>query len=109
MIKSFSGRVVFCFATPEPYLLTLAKTDYPSISFFMPPPFVMGGRHIASLLSVRTSRMSCPERTKNGFRAISFEYIGVLDSYFIHRYIIIKYRSSSITDKIHRFYQSYGP
>ena len=39
--------------------------------------------------------------TKNGFRAISFEYIGELDSYFIHRYIIIKYRSSSITDKIH--------
>ena len=35
---------------------------------------------------------------KNGFRAISFEYIGVLDSYFIHRYINIKYRSSSITD-----------
>ena len=39
---------------------------------------------------------------KNGFRTISFEYIGALDSYFIHRYIIIKYRSSSITDKIHR-------
>ena len=38
---------------------------------------------------------------KNGFRAISFEYAGVLDSYFIHRYIIIKYRSSLITDKIH--------
>ena len=38
---------------------------------------------------------------KNGFRAISFEYIGVLDSYFIHRYLIIKYRSSSIIDKIH--------
>ena len=35
---------------------------------------------------------------KNGFRAISFDYIGVLDSYFINRYIIIKYRSSSITD-----------
>ena len=31
MIKSFSGKVVFCFAIPEPYLLTLAKTDYPSI------------------------------------------------------------------------------
>ena len=31
MIKSFSGRVVFSFAIPEPYLLTLAKTDYPSI------------------------------------------------------------------------------
>ena len=29
---------------------------------------------------------------KNGFRAISFQYIGVLDSYFIHRYII--YRES---------------
>ena len=40
--------------------------------------------------------------TKNGFRAISFEYIGELDSYFIRRYIIIKYRSSSITDKIHQ-------
>ena len=40
---------------------------------------------------------------KNGFRAISFEYVGVLDSYFIHRYVIIKYRSSSITDEIHQF------
>ena len=39
---------------------------------------------------------------KNGFQAISFEYVGVLDSYFIHRYVIIKYRSSSITDKIHQ-------
>ena len=38
---------------------------------------------------------------KNGFRAISFEYVGVLDSYFIHRYVIIKYRSSLIMDKIH--------
>ena len=46
--------------------------------------------------------MALDLRMKNGFRAISFEYIGVLDSYFIHRYIIIKYRSSSITDKIHR-------
>ena len=39
---------------------------------------------------------------KNGFRAISFEYTGVLDSYFIHRYIIVKYRSRLIMDKIHR-------
>ena len=77
---------------------------------FMPPPFIMGGGHTASPLSVRpyvrtyirTSRTSCPVRTKNGFRAISFENIGVLDSYFIHRYIIIKYRSSSIMDKIHQ-------
>ena len=38
----------------------------------------------------------------NGFRVISFEYVRLLDSYFIHRYIIIKYRSSSIKEKIHR-------
>ena len=31
MMKSFSGQVVFCFAVPEPYLLTLDKSDYPSI------------------------------------------------------------------------------
>ena len=31
MIKSFSGQVAFCFAILEPYMLTLAKTDYPSI------------------------------------------------------------------------------
>ena len=46
--------------------------------------------------------MALDLRMKNGFRAISFEYIGVLDLYFIHRYIIIKYRSSLITDKIHQ-------
>ena len=68
-----------------------------SAHVFMPPPFIMGG-HIASPLSVRpyvrtyirTFRTSCPLRTKNGFRMISFENIGVWDSYFIHRYIIIK-------------------
>ena len=47
--------------------------------------------------------------TKNGFRAISFEYIGELDSYFIHRYIIIKDRSSSITSKIHRLLSELWP
>ena len=46
---------------------------------------------------------------KNGFRAISFEYVGVLDSYFIHRYVIIKYRSSSITDKIRRLFLELWP
>ena len=40
--------------------------------------------------------------TKNGFRVISFEYIGEMDSCFIHRYIIIKYRSSLIMDKINQ-------
>ena len=57
-------------------------------------PAIFNGGHIESPLSVR------PVCTKNGFWAIYFEYIGVLDSYFIHRYIIIKYRSSLIKDKI---------
>ena len=77
--------------------------------FFMPPPFIMGGGHIASPLSVRMSRTSCPVRTKNSFRAISFGNIGVLDSYFIHRYIIIKYRSSLIMDKIHQLSSELWP
>ena len=46
--------------------------------------------------------MALDLRMKNGFRAISFEYIDVLDSYYIHRYISIKYRSSSIMGKIHQ-------
>ena len=33
---------------------------------------------------------------------IFFEYIGILDSYFIHRYVIIKYRSSLTKDTIYR-------
>ena len=33
---------------------------------------------------------------KNGFLAITFEKISVLDSYFIRKHIIIKYRSTSI-------------
>ena len=75
----------------------------------MPPPFIMGGGggHIASPLSIRIR--SRPVHMKNGFQAISFEYIGVLDSYFIHRYIIIKYRSSLITDKIHRLLSELWP
>ena len=46
--------------------------------------------------------MALDLRMKNGFGAISFEYIGELDSHFMQRFIIIKYRSSSITDKIHK-------
>ena len=75
---------------------------------FMPPPFIMGGGgHIASPLSIHTYVR--PIRTKNGFRGISFENIGVLDSYFIHRYIIIKYRSSLIMDKIHQLLSELWP
>ena len=40
---------------------------------------------------------------------IFFKKIGVLDSYFIHRYIIIKYKSSAIRVKSANYYESYGP
>ena len=46
---------------------------------------------------------------KNGFHSISFEKISVLDSNFIHRYIIIKCRSSSIKVKSNNYFGSYGP
>ena len=45
--------------------------------------------------------MALDLRKKNGLRMKSFKIIGVLDSYFIHRYIIINYRSNSSIDKIH--------
>ena len=53
--------------------------------------------------------MALDPRIKNGFRAISFENSYVLDSYFIHMYIIIKYRSSSITGKIHQLSSELWP
>ena len=42
---------------------------------------------------------------KNGFCAISFERISVLDSNFVHRYIIIKCRSFNLELDP----QAYGP
>ena len=44
---------------------------------------------------IRPVSTFCSIRTRNGFGAISFEHLGVLDSHFIHRYmdIILKYRS----------------
>ena len=66
----------------------------------MPPPFSMGGGGggwgggAYSVTAVRTYIR--PVCNTNGFRAISFEKIGVLDLNFIHRYLIIKCRSSSI-------------
>ena len=53
--------------------------------------------------------MALDLRMKNGFRAISFEYSNVYDSYFIHRYITIKYRSSSIMGKIHQLLSELWP
>ena len=131
-------------------------------TFFMPPPFIMGGGAYSITLVrtsvhtyVRTSRtyekwfpgdifckhwcigfifhtqvynhkmqvkfdygqnppiiirvMALDLRMKNCFRAISFENIGVFDLYFIHRYIIIKYRSSSIMNKIHQLLSELWP
>ena len=46
---------------------------------------------------------------KNGFRVISFEYIALLDLYFIHRYIIIKHRSSLINNQIYLFISDLWP
>ena len=83
--------------------------------YFYAPAIYNGGGHIASPLSVRTyityvrTYVRTSRTYENGFRAISLENIGVLDSYFIHRYIIIKYRSSSIMDKIHQLLSELWP
>ena len=53
--------------------------------------------------------MALDLQMKNGFQAISFEYSNLLDSYFIHRYMVIKYRPSSITDKIHQLLSELWP
>ena len=68
-----------------------------SVSFYYGPA-VLNGWHIVSSLSACTSRPSSRtyENTKNGFRSISLEKIGVKNSYFTHEYKIIKYRSGSI-------------
>ena len=46
---------------------------------------------------------------KNGFPVIYFENIALLDLCFIHRYIIIKHRSSLIKDQIHRLLSELWP
>ena len=50
-----------------------------------------------------------PVRNTNGFRAISFERIGVLDWNFIHRYVIIKYGQVWFRVKSANYFESYGP
>ena len=77
-------------------------------TFFMPLPFIMG-RGAYSITLVRTSVRTSRTYEKWFPGGISFENIGVLDSYFIHRYIIIKYRSSSIMDKIHQLLSELWP
>ena len=47
--------------------------------------------------------------SKNGFLSISFEKISVLDSYFIHRYIIINIGQVQFRVKSTNYYVSYGP
>ena len=46
---------------------------------------------------------------KNGFRAISFEKISVLNSNFIHRYIIINVGQVRFRVKSTNYFVSYGP
>ena len=58
-------------------------------------------------LSLRPSHPVRLILNTNGFRLISFEKISVLDSNLIHRYIIIKCRSSSIQGKSTSNYGSY--
>ena len=66
---------------------------------------MVSGRYLLNTLVywIHISYTALDLSIKIGFWAISFEHVGVLDSYFIHRYVIIKYRSSWISDKIHRF------
>ena len=85
--------------------------------FFMPLPFSMGG-HIVCRCHFQWGiysiiRPSIPPVlyvcNTDGFHAISFEKIGILDSNFIHRYIIIKCRSSSIYGKFHQLFWELWP
>ena len=65
MIKSFSGQVAFVLLFAEPYLLTLAKTDYHSILFHLrdeklgAPWFLTAGfNHILKTLFDNISKIS---------------------------------------------------
>ena len=69
--------------------------------FIMPPPFSVGGGAYSIALACMYVHQSVRYvHMKNGFYSISFEKISVLDSYFIHRYKIIKYWPSLIQGKI---------
>ena len=59
-------------------------------------PFI-NGRGAYSITAVRTY---VPYVPNIGSRSLSFEKISLLDSYYINRYIIINYRSSSNLGKI---------
>ena len=56
---------------------------YVKLDLGLNPPIIFGVMALFQLL-------------KNGFRSITSEKISELDSYFIHKHIIIKYRSSLI-------------
>ena len=46
---------------------------------------------------------------KNGFRMLTFEIVSVLDTYSVHRYIIIRYLSSSNKEKNHQLLKGLLP
>ena len=88
-------------------LISLQQVRVEGVCFIMPSPFSMGGGEggAYSITTVstcfRTSAVRPYVPYKNGFCSIPFEKISVLDSYFIHRYIIIKCRSFDL-GKIHQ-------
>ena len=73
--------------------------------FYYAPAIFNGGAY--SITAVRT--YVHPVCNTFGFCAISFERIGVLDWNFIHRYIIIKCRSSLILGKICQLFWELWP
>ena len=71
--------------------------------YYAPPRHLKMGEYIVSPLSVPTYVQNI------GFSSLSFEKFSLLDSYFIHEYIIIKYRSSSNLGKSSYRCGSNGP
>ena len=85
----FTLQFCVCSISPEPF------------EQFCPRFFQWGAYSICLIHTATPSRpIHTYIHTKNGFSAVSFEYIGILKSYFIHRYIIIRYRPRLILDKI---------
>ena len=66
-----------------------------------------GGAYSITLVGMYLLHTDVPYCT--GFGAISFEYIGVLDSFLIHKFLIIKCRSSLIKGKIHQLLSELWP
>ena len=92
----------FCPQLSPPTQLKKHEAGYKT--FLCPRHFQWWG-HIQSRLSVRSPYVCASVRpVRKWFPFDIFYKISELDSYFIHRYINIKYSSSSIYGKIHQFF-----